>query len=126
MKKNRLCIKDVILQSDKYSMKLLFGQFLDDFYRAGDMQYALIKDEPPYKEDTEKWLSILAATAHRLAIEYHIAIPKWVLDEKYIAKKIYYAFDTKNIEHQQFLEETSLPEFKERNLMLGDNVLSRC
>jgi len=126
--KDRVRIGDVIQLSGETDIKLLWGQFLDDFYHApADERYALIKDEPPYSEGLEeKWLFILAAAAHALANQYGLDVPEWSLGKKYVSEKALYAFDSHIKAHQEYLEETSLPEFKERNLMLGDNILSRC
>lgn len=112
--------------SDRFDIKLLFGLFLDDFYHAGASRIDLIQEEPPYKKELERWMCILGATAHRLANEYHLPIPTWTLNERYVLKEIYYAFDTMNPAFQKYLQETSLPEFKQRNLLLGDNILTRC
>ena len=66
----RLSIKDVSEQLYLEDEKLLFGQFLDDFYHeeTSEGKYNLIKDEPNFIDDKEIFMCILAGTAHILAV----------------------------------------------------------
>ena len=84
----RLSIKDVSEQLYLEDEKLLFGQFLDDFYHeeTSEGKYNLIKDEPNFIDDKEIFMCILAGTAHILANIYALDIPKWVFDKKYTLK----------------------------------------
>ncbi len=93
----RLSIKDVSEQLYSEDEKLLYGQFLDDFYHeeSSEGRYNLIKDEPNFINDKEIFMCILAGTAQKLANDYSLDIPKWVFDEKYILKKAYYTLNTK-------------------------------
>lgn len=69
---------------------------------------------------------MLAAAAHKLANDYGLEIPDWVLKSKYTLGEKQYAFETKNKEFQEYLERTTPEEYKIRNLLYGDTVLQRC
>ena len=107
---------------------LLYGQFLDDFYYEKDKEnkFNLIKDEPMYMQGEDLFMCMLASAAHKLANDYGLKIPDWVMKSKYILKKKYYAFDTENKEFQKYLEKTTPEEYRIRNLIVGDMVLKRC
>jgi len=124
----RLSIKDVSEQLYSEDEKLLYGQFLDDFYHeeSSEEKYNLIKDEPNFINDKEIFMCILAGTAQKLANDYSLDIPKWVFDEKYILKKVYYTLNTKNPKFQEYLRETTPLEYKSRNLFVGETILDRC
>ena len=124
----KLSIKDVSEQLYSEDEKLLYGQFLDDFYHeeSSEGRYNLIKDEPNFINDKEIFMCILAGTAQKLANDYSLDTPKWVFDEKYILKKVYYTLNTKNPKFQEYLRETTPLEYKSRNLFVGETILDRC
>ena len=122
---NHLTVQEVAARYSREDEYYLFGQFLDDFQNEEHNKYALIKDEPQYKEDMELFSCILAATVHKLANDNSLPVPQWVYDKKYIMPDPVYAFDTHIAEFRSHLENTSPVEFKQRNLLLGDNILSR-
>ena len=101
-----------------------FCAFLDDFRRADDKQ-SLLVDAPKKNATIRRELSILAATAHKLANDNGLEVPSWVYDSFYIMPHPVYAFDTENQEYQKHLRETAPPEFAGRNVFYGDNVLER-
>ena len=105
-------------------MTLAFSQFLDDFSHASDRQ-ALIADEPSWNTASGRWFYGFAATAHKLAHGNHLPAPSWVLKDEYVAPEPLYAHDTKNLEFQKHLRETTPREFQWHNLFLGENILSR-
>ncbi len=123
----RISIKDIIALSENNDKTLLYGQFLDDFYyeKEKENKYNLIKDEPAHMQGEDVFMCMLACAAHKLARDYGLKIPDWVMKSKYVLKKKYYAFDTKNKEYQEYLEKTTPEEYRSRNLMLGDTVLER-
>jgi len=122
---NRLSVSDVVKLSSKEDKDLLFGQFLDDFYHA-DNKAALIADEPPQNDISLWFICFLAGAVHRLANDYHLTIPAWVFKKKYIYPGTYYAFDTKNSDFQKYLAETTPDEYRQRNILVGNNALERC
>jgi len=98
--------------------------FLDDFKRSDDKQ-SLLVDEPAKNESARRELSILAATAHKLANDNGLDVPVWVHDPFYALPQPVFAFDTQNKEYQEYLKSTAPPEFAQRNIFYGDNVLER-
>lgn len=128
MRNIRISIKDIVILSEENDKTLLYGQFLDDFYHEKDKEnkYNLIKDEPAYMPGEDVFMCMLAGAAHKLAKDYGLKIPEWVMKSKYILKNKYYAFDTKNKEFQEYLEKTTPEEYRMRNLIVGDTVLERC
>ena len=105
------------------NLKLSMGQFLDDF-RYADNKYTLIADEPTERAG-KVTLCLLAAVAHKLANDNGIAPPEWVYKPEYIFPQPVYTFNTQNEEYQKVLRETSPPEFAQRNIYYGANVISR-
>ncbi|MDR2571611.1 MAG: hypothetical protein LBD23_15150 [Oscillospiraceae bacterium] len=105
------------------NLKLSIGQFLDDFRRA-ENKYALIIDEPVDSPDMLT-MCLLASIAHKLANDNGIEPPQWVFRPLYILPLPVYAHNTKNVEFQKYLAATSPPEFAERNIFYGANVIAR-
>jgi len=104
-------------------LKLSIGQFLDDFRLASD-KYILIKDEPDGNADIVM-LCLLASIAHKLANDNGLEPPAWVFKPEYIFPQPVYTFNTQNKEYQKVLRDTSPPEFVQRNIFYGANVISR-
>ncbi len=105
-------------------MTLLFGQFLDDFAHAND-KAALIDEEPVWNYDPGRWFYDFAATAHKLAHDYELPVPKWALEDRYVAPEPMYAFNTDDPDFREYLRNSTPREFRWHNLFLGDSVLSR-
>ena len=120
----------IMAELPKYSLKcgykLALGIFLDKFYACEDEnKFYLIKDEPETGILNDFQHCKLAAAAHKLANDYFLNIPPWVMRDKYIMPYPVYAFDSDDIEHQKLLRETTPDEYKIRNLFLGSGVLKR-
>ena len=105
------------------SIKLSIGQFLDDFRHAND-KHVLIEDEPAGCSDIAT-LCLLASIAHKLANDNGLEPPEWVFKPEYTFPQPVYTFNTKNKDYQKVLRETSPPEFAQRNIYYGANVISR-
>lgn len=104
---------------------LAFGQFLDDFAQAKN-KFALISDEPSWsQEDAGRWYYDLAATAHKLANDNDLPVPKWCMEERYCPAEPLWAFDTKDPDFQAYLRSSTPREFRWHNLFLGPNILQR-
>ena len=103
-----------------------FCTFLDEFYASADEEKKLLLiDEPEKGALTQRQYCTLAAAAHKLANDYGLTVPQWVMQEKYIMPHPVYAFDTLNPEHQEFLRTVTPEEYRVRNLFSGDNILKR-
>lgn len=109
---------------DRHNLELVFGQFLDDFARADD-KLSLIEEEPRWRQDPGRWRYDFAATAHKLAHDHGLEVPRWALSDAYISDTPYFAFDTENPKFQAYLRKTTLREFQWHNLYLGENILRR-
>lgn len=121
------CYLKEINATDRYTA---YGNFLDRF-RSYDkeiggrnIQEYIIKDKPVGNNFYPVDMAKIAATVEILARERNLEIPEWVYDRDCFLKDSYYG-EAKNPEYRKFLKETSLPEFKKRNLFLGDNCMSR-
>ena len=100
--------------------------FLDEFYHAdNDEKEMLLADEPEKDLLKQRQYCTLAATAHKLANDYGLDVPEWVMQDKYIMPYPIYAFDTSDFSDQEFLREVTPNEYKIRNLFSGSNVLKR-
>jgi hypothetical protein len=103
-----------------------FCTFLDEFYHAdGEEKKMLLIDEPIEGILNKEQYCMLACAAHKLANDYELDTPEWVMKKKYIMLKPVYAFDTKNKEYQEFLRTTSPEEYSSRNIFYGSNILKR-
>ena len=105
------------------NIKLSIGQFLDD-YRYADDKYALIEDEPANSANIVI-LSLMASIAHKLANDSGFEPPKWVFRPLYFMPAPIFAHGTLNTDYQKYLIETSPPEFAQRNIYYGANVIAR-
>jgi hypothetical protein len=104
---------------------LLYEQFLDDFNHARDKE-ELIANEPDWKgQNISYWSCLLAATAHKLAHDNSIPVPKWALESRYISSDPIYGMNTTDPDFQAYLRETTPMEFRSHNIYLGGNVFSR-
>lgn len=117
-------LADLAKKSESEDITLAFGQFLDDFSHAKNKEL-LIEEEPVWPNKQTRWYYDFAATAHKLAHDHEIPVPKWALEERYVAPEPLYAFDTENPEFQEYLRQTTPREFQWHNLFLGENVLKR-
>jgi hypothetical protein len=120
-----LRLADVAMAQPEDDIVLLFSQFLDDFNHA-ENKAALIRDEPVWAfRNPNRWYFDLAATAHKLAHDNDLPVPRWALDKKYIAPEPFFAFGTTNSDFREYLRTTTPMEFQSHNLFLGENILSR-
>jgi hypothetical protein len=102
---------------------LLLGDFLDEFYRVdAPTQQKMIVDRPAVA-DAES-LSFAAATAHKLANDYGLAVPDWVFERRCYSPKPFFGCRARGNLRLLFMYQ-SPPEFKHRNLFVDENVLAR-
>jgi len=104
---------------------ILYGNFLDDFYRATIEEKAqMLSDEPKKYDDVcEIDYVNIAATAHKLANDSGIPAPEWVFKSEYYAKDPYFPVRNPNLRLVYMYE--SPAEFKHRNMFVSANALSR-
>jgi hypothetical protein len=106
---------------------IVLGDFLDEFYR-GDraVRQAMIDDEPECRENVSReHAALFAASAHKLANDYGLAVPKWVMDKKYkLADKPYFDCNATGNLRLLFMYKSPI-EFKHRNLFVDENFLMR-
>ena len=107
---------------------LWLGDFLDEFYRSEQSVRQKMIDMPPMGsalKNKQEHLSFTAATAHKLANDYGLVVPKWVFEEQYFMKSApFFACRAKGDLRLLFMYK-SPAEFKHRNLFVDENVLSR-
>ena len=104
---------------------ILFGNFLDDFYRANmDEKKRLLSDEPePLNNVRAVDYVHIAATVHKLANDSGIPVPTWVFKEQYYAKEPFFPVRHPDLRLIYMFE--SPTEFKHRNMFVSANALSR-
>ncbi len=123
--RKRLSLAELADRAVEEDPDLLYGQFLDDFSHSDD-KAGLISEEPDWRgPNTTYWLCLLAATAHKLAHDNSLPVPKWALSERYVAPDPVYGMNTENPDFRAYLEKTTPMEFRCHGMFLGDNVLSR-
>lgn len=96
--------------------------FLDEFYRRESSgQQSLIADRPTVLEGKD--LSFLAATVHKLAMDYELEVPTWCVDRSLVLKEP--MFSTTNDKLRLLCLVESPVQFKLKNIFTVENVLSR-
>lgn len=103
------------------------GDFLDEFYRSDKaMRQIMINDEPLEFANVQKeYLALFAATSHKLANDYELRIPTWVMSPKYsMLDKPFFDCGAKGNLRLLFMYKSPL-EFKHKNLFVDENFLVR-
>jgi hypothetical protein len=121
-------INEIPIIAVEYDNDFIFAfcSFLDEFFAADSKEKELLLfDEPQRSTLNQKQYCTLAAAAHKLANDYGLSVPAWVMQDKFIMPYPVYAFNTSKPEHQEFLRTVTPDEYKMRNLFSGDNVLTR-
>ena len=109
----------------RLSRRIRFGDFLDCYYRSdADIKMKMTFAEPV--GDDKVFLCELACATEKLSNENNLPVPRWTRKRKYFLKSPHYAFGTKNVGFQTFLQQTTPVEYSKRNLYYGENVLKRC
>jgi len=105
---------------------LLFGDFLDAFYLADAIVQENMIAVPPVDMGNPEFVPFLAATAHKLAIDYKIEPPEWIFEPRcYLpGTSPFFACKAKSRLRLLFMYK-SPSEFKHRNLFVDENVLVR-
>ena len=105
---------------------LLLGDFLDEFYLADFSVQADMMNVSPVHMDKPEFIPFLAATAHKLALDYQIEPPEWIFEPRcYLpGHSPFFACKAKNKLRLLFMYK-SPSEFKHRNLFVDENVLVR-
>ena len=104
---------------------ILFGNFLDDFYRANvDDKKRMLSDEPePFNNVRSVDYVHIAATVHKLANDSGVTVPAWVFKDQYYAKEPFFPVCHPELKLVYMFE--SPTEFKHRNMFVSANALSR-
>jgi len=105
---------------------LLLGDFLDAYYRTSSDNRKDMLMKPPVDMEYPEYVPFLAATAHKLALEYDISPPEWVFSPRCFlsGNEPFFACHAKGNLRLLFMYK-SPPEFKHRNLFVDENVLTR-
>ena len=109
---------------------IVLGDFLDEFYRqeGAAARQAMIAASPPASASasvSREHAALLAASAHKLANDYGLDVPDWVMDKKYKLVDEPY-FDCNALGNLRLLFMYKSPtEFKYRNLFVDENFLMR-
>jgi len=106
---------------------IVLGDFLDEFYGSdAAKRIAMIAEAPEtHPNVSREHAALLAATAHKLANDYDLDVPTWVMDKKFIlADKPYFDCNAKGNLRLLFMY-ISPTEFKHRNLFVDENFLMR-
>ena len=112
--------------NDGADFYLLFGDFLDSFYKLRDKEKAVMLSTAPNDMSKPEYVPFLASAAHKLADDFGITPPDWVFAERcYLpGDKPHFACNAKGNLRLWFMYK-SPPEFKHRNLFVDENVLFR-
>lgn len=107
---------------------LLLGDFLDEFYGASNEKKILMITEKPTDSalnTSTEYLCFAAATTHKLANDYQLAVPDWVFDKRfYMKEKPFFACGARGNLRLLFMYKAPA-EFKHRNMFVDENVLKR-
>ena len=120
-------IKEISLKTNEgLDFYLLLGNFLDSFYNSGLSERENMLADPPVDMPLPEGVPFLAASAHKLALDYGITPPTWVFERRcYLPGNApHFAFGAKGNLRLLFMYK-SPSEFKHRNLFVDENVLVR-
>jgi len=121
-----LTIAEIPMFSLSCSYALALGTFLDEFYECDSTDKALaLQDEPIAGILDQVQYCKLAATAHKLSVDYDLPIPDWTLKSEYTMPHPIYAYNSDDTDFHELLKDTTPSEYKIRNLFLGSNILTR-
>lgn len=103
------------------------GDFLDDWKRSTPSDRFELVEQPLASVVTEehlRWATLFAAAIEQLCAEGQITVPSWVLiPQYYLPVPWYLGVKTENL--RRFHEQTTPPIFKRRNVIGGEQLLSR-
>ena len=105
---------------------ILLGDFLDAYYAAEDDQRMGMVEKPPLDMGNPECVPFLAATAHKLAVDFGLKPPQWAFEPRcYLpGDSPFFACKAKGKLRLLFMYK-SPPEFKHRNLFVDENALAR-
>jgi len=104
---------------------LLMGDFLDEFYYAGEIKRVEMISVIPQLIGDPVHLAYAAAAIHKLCNDYGLSVPKWVFDSKcYLREDPHFGCNAQGDLRLWFMYK-SPSEFKHRNLFVDENVLVR-
>ena len=119
-------INEIPIIIKKFDYTFALCTFLDEFYKTEDGKKGrLLAEEPETSSLADREYCTLAAMTHKLANDYNLDVPEWVMFNKYIMSEPVYAFNTNNTEDQNFLRMITPDEYQIRNLFLGSKILQR-
>ena len=113
------------LSQENEDASVLFGNFLDSYYRADiEKRERMLAEEPKVYQNVRviDYVNI-AATVHKLARDSGISVPSWVFKKKYYTEEPYFPVRHPDLRLVYMFESPS--EFKHRNMFVSENVLSR-
>ena len=106
---------------------ILFGDFLDIFYRIDKSFQIMIINDCPSDIDIEKHpvnAALLASAVHKLANDHNLPVPSWVYKRCFYLSKPFFGGNASGNLRWWFMYK-SPPEFKHRNLFVCENILKR-
>ena len=117
-------VADQSISGEKFHHCL--SNFLDEFYAHPDAR--ALAEPPPslasaFGEEGRIWDAYLAATAEELGRANQFPIPSWVFDGARLLHRPWFASSLAALRAVLILE--SPPAFRERNLFVSENALSR-
>jgi len=106
---------------------IVLGDFLDEFYCSDPTaRISMIAEAPTsYVNVSREHAALFAATAHKLANDYNLEVPAWVMDKKFrLTDEPYFDCNAKGDLRLLFMYK-SPTEFKYRNLFVDEKFLVR-
>ena len=112
--------------TERYTYSLMIGNFLDSFYskyNTDENRKRVIQEKPTFKD--ESMGAYMAAMVELLCEWYNFECPAWIFKEVYYLTEPWYPGGIKGEELRALLREESPRPFKERNLFVSDNAITR-
>jgi hypothetical protein len=120
-------VSEVVKQTAKgQKFELLWGDFLDEFYRSGkEKKMDMVKDEPEHFDNIQaETYAFIAGAVEKLCNDAELEPPAWVFKDKYFLREPYFALNAKGMLRVVLLVE-SPNEFVVRNVFVSENCLTR-
>ena len=107
---------------------LHFGNWLEDIYyehKNETLNIDYFIEEPNWLDLPDRQIIVYTASAHQLAIELGLNIPKWVFKDKYFSRKPIFPEQVKGDRLKIELMYQSPKAFRIRNVFFSANTLVR-
>ena len=105
------------------------GDFVDDWRRTPPAERAALVERPiasaEKRQELQRWAAFFAAMVEVLCQEAGLPIPAWTARPEYFLSEPWYLYPGNHPQLRAWQEATTPEPFKRRNILGGDQILTR-